>query len=531
MHKNMQIRPGAAILLGFVALALASPPGAPADTRAIDPPPTWPRWIVEAESVEPTPGVTIAAQKGTLTVLQDRTRPEAGEVHLPFLRLPSTAPQPGAPILYLAGGPGDSAVEALRGPLFSFLAGLRGLGDVLALDARGAGGSSPSLMCRESWQLPTEAPLDLGAALAMALERSRSCAAFLRASGIDLSAFQVHSAADDIADLARALQIERFRLVAVSYGTRLALEVMRRHPEVVESAALFGVQGPGQGLRLPARTQSRLAQMPAPWAPSPEPGGAATLLAGIEATLARLDQQPARALAPEGPRGDTRPLVIGRGDLQLYASRRLNRAEDLEALARSFSSFARGDFQAAAGDLLRQRKGWLGRATPFLYQCASNVPAERRERVESEGASAALGRLLDFPLPEICAAWQVPALPASEEEPVRSGKPVLLVSGTLDLRTPIEDAREVAAGLPQSQLLVLRGAGHGLDLFLASPRILEITQRFLRQGRVSAADLEVSAFPPSAPTASPDAGSACCQKDRPTPPTAPEERPAPPPGR
>ena len=50
--------------------------------------------------------------------------------------------------------------------------------------------------------------------------------------------------ADDVADLATAFSLPSINLYGVSYGTRWALEVMRRHPGLVRAAVLDGVYPP-----------------------------------------------------------------------------------------------------------------------------------------------------------------------------------------------------------------------------------------------------------------------------------------------
>ena len=50
--------------------------------------------------------------------------------------------------------------------------------------------------------------------------------------------------ADDVADLASAMALPRINIYGVSYGTRWALEVMRRHPDLVRAAVLDGVYPP-----------------------------------------------------------------------------------------------------------------------------------------------------------------------------------------------------------------------------------------------------------------------------------------------
>ena len=50
--------------------------------------------------------------------------------------------------------------------------------------------------------------------------------------------------ADDVADLAAAMSLARINIYGVSYGTRWALEVMRRHPNLVRAAVLDAVYPP-----------------------------------------------------------------------------------------------------------------------------------------------------------------------------------------------------------------------------------------------------------------------------------------------
>src|SRR5690606_28539839 len=60
-------------------------------------------------------------------------------IRLGYVRFPSTAAQPGPPIIYLAGGPGGSGVDAATGPRFPIFMALRAVADVIAFDQRGTG--------------------------------------------------------------------------------------------------------------------------------------------------------------------------------------------------------------------------------------------------------------------------------------------------------------------------------------------------------------------------------------------------------
>jgi pimeloyl-ACP methyl ester carboxylesterase len=61
----------------------------------------------------------------------------------------------------------------------------------------------------------------------------------------------------------------------------------------------------------------------------------------------------------------------------------------------------------------------------------------------------------------LCADWPAPIRPPAPDLPLPRGLPALVLSGELDLRTPLESARALAAALP-ARLVVERGVGHSV---------------------------------------------------------------------
>ena len=70
------------------------------------------------------------------------------------------------------------------------------------------------------------------------------CRSGLERRKIDLGMYTTPALADDVADLAAAMALARINIYGVSYGTRWALEVMRRHPNLVRAAVLDAVYPP-----------------------------------------------------------------------------------------------------------------------------------------------------------------------------------------------------------------------------------------------------------------------------------------------
>jgi hypothetical protein len=79
--------------------------------------------------------------------------------------------------------------------------------------------------------------------------------------------------------------------------------------------------------------------------------------------------------------------------------------------------------------------------------------------------------------------------------------PTLIVAGTADLRTPLEDALQVARLLPRAQLVPVRGIGHGA-MFQGLPCVDRALSRFLAgrtAGRCPQGQLVVAARPAADP--------------------------------
>lgn len=411
-------------------------------------------------------GRPIAAELGWLVVPESRTRPGGDPVRLALLRLRSTAPSPRPPIVYLSGGPGGSGIAEARGSLLPLFESLREIADVVVLDQRGTGMSRPQPMCRESWLLPLDRVVPYEEVLAMARDRSRACAGMLRQQGFDLAAYNTQENADDLESLRQALGVPRLNLLGVSYGTQLALTAIRRHSGSFERAVLAGVKAPHHALRLPATFDSELSKI------SP------SLPSRLADLLRRLEKKPVTVDVPLPLAAQTAHVVVGPFDLQMMVVQTLWDRQLIARLPGQIQSMAQGDWSALGKFTYGLRKGWLGSAMPYTVDCSAGIAAERRQRITRETRESLLGEAVNFPFPEICEAWGVPDLGPGSREPVRSDVPALLISGSLDIRTPPADAEEVLRGLPNGVLLSLDGAGHGDDLLLSSPRIAEAVREF-----------------------------------------------------
>ncbi|HSL31340.1 MAG TPA: alpha/beta hydrolase [Anaerolineales bacterium] len=176
---------------------------------------------------------------------ENRARPDTRfiRLHVAIFRNRSGQPVPD-PVIHLAGGPGSSSLDVASYMFGQGLDSILDQRDFILFDQRGTGYSQPRLDCQERTSITAtllETGLTTESAQQLVIEAFRRCRDRLTMEGVDISAYNSAASAADLNDLRLALGYEKLNLYAVSYGTRLALTLMRDYPGAVRSAVLDSV--------------------------------------------------------------------------------------------------------------------------------------------------------------------------------------------------------------------------------------------------------------------------------------------------
>jgi pimeloyl-ACP methyl ester carboxylesterase len=418
-------------------------------------------------------GQRVDAELGSFSVPENRRKKDSRRITLKYIRFPATCVEPGAPIVYLAGGPGGSGSGTAQGTRFDMFMKLRELGDVIMFDQRGTGMSELLPEAVATWKLPFDQPATREVAELAVREALRESLASWKEDGVDLDAYNTEENADDIAVLAKVLQAEKLRIVGISYGTHLAMSCMRRHKDIVERAVLAGVEGPDHTLKLPSDQQRLLMKIDA-WIKHDDKAREAypDFLGSVERVIGRLKEQPAHVEI-----GKTE-MVITAFDVQNLAAAALRGPESFKRLPKLFAAMDQGDFTPVAYIIRYMRMGRLG-AMSIAMDTASWASDARLATIEREAQQTLLSDTINFPLSVYRAELGVRDLGPSFRGPLVSDLPVLAISGSADGRTPPDNAIEALKTLPNGRQLLIEGAGHSDPLFLSSSEILEVMMNFL----------------------------------------------------
>jgi pimeloyl-ACP methyl ester carboxylesterase len=406
---------------------------------------------------------------GHLTVPLDPSGNTPGTITLALRRHRATVGEAHSAIIALAGGPGQPALgfaedfAELLGPIASTR-------DLIVFDQRGIGLSDP-LSCH-AFEVPS---------------LFHSSGSLIEACGDQLGPDRsFYTTADTVADIEAIRQAggyEKLVLYGTSYGTKVAEEYAQEYPSHVEALVLDSVVPPHGPETLNRSTFTAIPRI--------------LRQLCVEEVCAHTTSNPvadlARVVERMGSRGLSGRYVDAQGKSHSIP---LTTDDLLEILlAGDFSNPLRAEFVTAIAAAARNDDAPLARLldtaaqaggeeedfdTPLYYAttCEEQLfpwsrAAEPKARIAQATAAAkalpasafapfTAADAIDLSDVDACAYWPytTPA-PAVDEAPLPN-VPTLIVSGADDLRTPTANAREVAAQIPDSHLLVVPYTGHSV---------------------------------------------------------------------
>src|SRR6188768_1772129 len=371
----------------------------------------------------------VNARCGKLQVPEDYAKPGGQKLQLQVAIFESTSAAPAKdPLVYLSGGPGAAAVSGVA-TVAAGLGAILAERDMIVLDQRGTGFSSPALTCPE-----LEAVTDAVGAISA----TTACHDRFAEQGVELGQYNTENDARDVRALRRALDLSSIDLLGTSYGTRLALELMRQEPYSLRAVALDSTLAPDLDAlaQVAAAAERSFKQVFAACADDPM---CSTAVPGLERRfyqlVATLNDKPITL-----KQGDAEVTLDGTRLVQLLGTLLYDMngillipsiiAEAESGVTTSIEKFGLLNANAEAG---------VAAGMNLSVVCAEYAPLTSQAQI-----AAAEGKVR----PEIasvwnsqkylaaCPIWSVPPAPSAMSKPVKSDVRTLLLAGTFDPSTP-----------------------------------------------------------------------------------------------
>lgn len=439
-------------------------------------------------------GQQIEGFRGRFDVPENRLAPHSRTIPIEYFRLPTTAAHPGPPIVYLAGGPGGSGIQAIN-YRFTLFMDLRKYGDVIALDQRGTGQLSRIPDYRSQEMLPVGRPYSDAEFIALHRQALRDALVFWKEQGVDVGGYNTVENARDLEALRVHLGADKLSLWGISYGSTLALAAIREMGPHLDRVILASAEGVDQTVKLPTQTEAYFDRLQA--AVDAQPAARAAygdIRSLMRRVHAKLEATPV-PLSIKTPGGTTVDLLLQRRDLQMLAGILIADPDSAAALLRLYQALDRGERPSLAGIPSRLLPDhFLAVGQPIvvdgmstLMDLASGIDPERRAAIAQQAPHTLLGDWLDFTQHYEGIAPELD-LGASFRTPPTSDVPVLLLSGSLDGRTTLESQQAAVVGLHHLTRIVIENAGHNPPF---TPEVLAAMGRFMSGQSVTHTRLHV----------------------------------------
>ncbi|MEE9319104.1 MAG: alpha/beta hydrolase [Granulosicoccus sp.] len=405
---------------------------------------------------------------GQVTVPADWEEPDGAMITLAVYRIPSTTDHPAVdPLIYLEGGPGGAGVGIVGEFSFGEAAYLRERSDIWVIDQRGTGYSKPALYCQEIFQAEAE-ETDMLAA-------HQACHDRLVGEGVDFADYNSAYNALDVDAVRVALGYEDWNLYGLSYGTRLALTVMRDKPEHVRSVILdsvfpIEVNGLSESFYPAYWTIEQIAINCA--ADDDCTDNVGNLQEVIEAGIARLDANPVGELTA-GTYLEMLSSLIADPEVAAVAFLVANGSDDEVRELVSAMSDENEEAEVTANDVPPEFYPFIAETADAMYyavvcgeeaayqdnKAGPDIAAdfnEATQRVITEFANSDS----DYALCD--SVYTVPPRGLVETLAVNSSLPALVLAGTADVATPPGWSLLADEALANSQYAEFAGLTHGL---------------------------------------------------------------------
>ena len=448
-------------------------------------------------------GYTEKLEQGFLSVYENRMLKQR-KIKLAFIRFKSKTKNPGAPAFYLQGGPGSSGINTAKGSLFLFFKALSKDRDVIVVDQRGTGLSEPNLNSDVSIDIPTDPEDDIEKAIREKLKNVMMDVRNDYASdGIELSSYNSEENAEDIYEIGQSLGYQKIILIGHSYGTELALFIMKNHESYIDRAIMMGSVSPEQDYKLPLQFHQQFVLMDSlmrqdqrisKYIPS--------FLSLVKSVHFNLKKNPASIKVPLMDAVSDDDFIVFQGlfqlislfkpywemtmtdfHFQLMVQNYIGYNRYLPLLPLIYYEIKQGKYNRIGNILRNFRRRPLGNVMAFSTNSHTRytdqrflLAKEQDQHVFLKSHAMSVTRSKDM-----LDLWGKPAVNFNTFKQFKSAIPVLFIAGTLDRRTPYENTIDIMKRFSNVQLITIENGSHNNQIF--DETIKEMSS-FLKAGQV-----------------------------------------------
>jgi len=421
-------------------------------------------------------GIRSQIKCGSLSVPENYNKPEDNHIVINYAVLPAIdSSSNNTPLMFLAGGPGQAAVE-LAAHIRQSFAEIRKTRDIILIDQRGTGLSQP-MLCDEPEQktpyglIPEE----------FSLQETLNCIEKLKKTN-ELSQYNSDNAIRDFEAVRENLGYQQVHLYGGSYGTRAALVYMRLFPQSVKSTILDSVGPIEVPIGLFGKSAERSFNLLLKHCLNDESCNNAypNLQQEFNTVIQRLSKKIV-SLKINHPRlGTQTQFKLSKDKFVNIILRQLYGMETRSMVPLIIHQAFLNNYQPLIGLISANENAmqmYVG--LTFNIICNEDLPKMTKKMQMQDSNNNFDGGSSLKNMKAVCDLWPKYSVDDSFYQPVTANIPTLILSGDLDPVTPPSNGEHSANSLPNSHHIIVKNNAH----IVASTRCgINMVNDFLNQG-------------------------------------------------
>lgn len=395
-------------------------------------------------------------QCGSLSVPENYQQADGEKIAINIAVLPAIDnSEHKTPLMFLAGGPGQAAVE-LASTVRTMFREANKTHDIILVDQRGTGKSHP-LQCDEQ-QLNGDAYQNIPESLS-----EKEISQCIESLNGDLSQYNSANAIRDFDQVRQALGYQKIHLYGGSYGTRAALVYMNMFPDSLATVTLDSVAPMQMKVGMFGQTDAdsfnaMLANCQADKSCHENFPNLAQEYQNLRDTLAK---QPVTVTINHPRLGTPTKLTLSVG--KLYSSLRilLYSVSSHSLLPLVIHQAANSNYLPLSG-LIAQSDGGLGMYTGLTFNivCSEDFPRITPEELANDSNNTFGKEQGSAIFAQVCKQWPKYPVEPSFYQTSQADIPTLVLSGELDPVTPPKFGEMAHQALKNSRHLVVKNSAH-----------------------------------------------------------------------
>ena len=269
------------------------------------------------------------------------------------------------------------------------------------------------------------------------------------------------------------MEIEKWNLVGISYGTRKALTYMKLFPQAIRSVVLDGVM-PQQEAMPQSHEENLVNALRLQFEQCEKQPACKEAFGDVEQQmwqlLADIDEQKPKIRLQNFSTGEFEEVTLNKESIAIairmfaYSAKSMN----LLPLMIAKANHGQPEVIASQANMISSLLSESMSNVELSIICAEDLPFHDNYTLKDNNL---FGDIIKNTRTN-CDAWPHDTVDASFKEPVVSDLPVLLISGELDPVTPPRFAELAMQSLSNSQHLVAKGQGHNVFPLGCMPAIM-----------------------------------------------------------